>query len=230
MNKTMTKPLDSSTAIDLTAIEAELRPQTSETLKLRFFECYSGAAKLIATASICVKLLKERGDNLSGIPMVGTFVRIASGQILAELAWQFIESPNRQVVERLPLDDQKRLVFDPMVVVAEVKPEGGFTKRKVDLRTAPPSVAKLVAGPDGLRSLEEQMAHIGAERARPVVKKEEDEQEVIQEPFKHIVGVRLTESEHEALRVRAALSRCSERDVARRFLLQSGALRKPAKV
>jgi hypothetical protein len=110
------------TAIDLAAIEAELRPLSTEKLKFRFFETYTGAARLIAEAAVCVKLMKERGENLAGLPMVGTFLRIASGQVLPELVWKFIESPNRQRVERLPLEDRKRLAADAMVPVVETRP------------------------------------------------------------------------------------------------------------
>ena len=59
-----TKLAPTPDAIDMTAIEANLRPKSTEELRFRFHECYSGAASLMAEAAICVKLMQERGDSL----------------------------------------------------------------------------------------------------------------------------------------------------------------------
>lgn len=221
---------ESMNAIDIIAIETELRPKSSEALRLRFYDCYHGAAKLIAEAAVCVKILQERGDNLKGIPMVGTFRRIASGQILPELVWSFIESRNRQLVERLPLDDQRRIARDPVIDVVEPKPDGGFTKRRHDLRTAPAEIARIAIGPDGLRPDEEQMVYLGAEKARAVtvkVKADREDEPDIREPLDKRRDFKLTASELEALKIHAALAHCSESEIVRRGMLMSGYLKKP---
>ena len=176
-------------AIDLAAIEAELRPQSTDRLKARFFECYDGAARLIAEAAVCIKLMSERGENLAGIPMAGTFKRIAAGQILPELVWKFIESPNRQRVERLPLEDQKRLVANPMVPIVEPRhePGTGYTTRMVDLSKAPTDVAKLAIGYDGIRTPEEQIAELAAQKASPKRTLAAMKEEEIREPLSRSV-------------------------------------------
>ena len=210
--------------IDLKAIEANLRPLSIEKLKFRFFECYSGAASFMAEAAMCVKLMKEHGDPLTGMPMVGTFLRIASGQILPELVWKFIESPNRQRVERLPLEDQKRIANDSMVPAVFPKPGGGYDKRMVDLCKASPEVAKQVAGPDGLRNPEEQLAVLTAPKPKPVVSTLAEPADA-SEPLTHSVTVKLTVSELSALKINAARAMISDRDMARRGLIRSGVLK-----
>jgi hypothetical protein len=217
--------------IDLAAIESELRPLSSEKLRFRFVECYNGAAKLIAQAAVCVKLLKERGDSMTGIPMTGTYLRIASGQVLPELVWKFIESPHRQKVERLPIDDQRRLAANPVVPVVEPKPGkgNGYTTRMQDLTKATPEVAKIAIGPDGIRSPEEQLAFIGTQKARPILAKatSDDEPEAPAEPLRHQITVKLTASELEAIRIHAAYAHVSESEIVRRFLIRSGAFDAP---
>lgn len=207
-------------AIDIAAIEAELRPQSTEKLREHFAGCFGGAARLIAEASVCVKLMKERGENLTGVPMVATFLRVAEGQVDANLIWKFIESPNRQLVARLPLSDQKRLAADPLVPVIEPKPEGGYTKRFIDLTGAPAEVARLVVGPDGIRSPEEQMAFIGSQNARQAIGRASVADEPVGEPLSRQITVRLTASEDRDLKIEAAKNGVSLAEQARRFVLR----------
>lgn len=214
-------------AIDLGAIQERLRPQSSEKLKIRFLECYNGAANLIAEAAVCVKLLEERGkEEIRGLPMIGTFRKIASGQILPELLWQFIESKALPFVERLPLPDQKRLVADSMFPVVEPKPGGGYTTRKVDLRQAPPEVAKLAVGPDGLRSPEEQAVYLNTQKirmtARPAVAPM-----TVEEPLIHKLTIRVTPSELQSLRHLAADAGVSDAEMVRSLLVKVGAFKRP---
>lgn|GEM_PF-4914256 len=224
MLKTKTPVTD---IIDITVIEADLRPQSTEKLKFRFFECYNGAARFIAEAAVCVKLLKERGDTLTGLPMVGTFLRIASGQISADLFWTFLESPNRRFVERLPLEDQKRLAANPMVPVVEAKPDGGFTTRMIDLTKAPAETVKLALGDDGVRSPEEQISHLCMQKAKPPVVRASAEEIDRDEPLNHQIAVKLTDSELEAVKIQAAVARLSEGQLVRRMLIQAGAFKRP---
>jgi len=205
--------------IDIAAIEAELRPQSTAKLKVRFFECYGGAARLIAEAAVCVRLLTERGEDLRGMPMVGTFRRIADGQVLPELVWKFIESPNRQRVERLPMSDQKRIAADPMVPVAE-----GQTVRKIDLTQASAEVAKVVIGPDGIRSPDEQRAYLGQQKVRTAQAKRPATPAAA---FERTLSIGFTTTEYAALIENAARTGLSDRDYVRHVLERAGAFKRP---
>jgi hypothetical protein len=210
--------------IDFAAIEHELRPLSSDKLKLRFVESYGKAAEMIAQAAVCVKLLEERGESLAGVPMLGTFRRIAAGQIVPELVWKFIESPNRRTVERLPLNDQRKLASSPMVEVVE--PAGtGYTRRKVDLTQAPRDVVSLAIGPDGLRTPEEQLAYLGSVKPRVAPRSKRDNAPL--EPLTKSVTVRFTEAEFAAIKMHAAYKYTTEGTVIRQFLKDAGAFKRP---
>ena len=213
-------------SIDLDAIEASLKDMEPGKLKLRFFECYTGAARLMAEAAVCVKLLKAADQPLTGIPMVGTFLRIASGQIDPQLVWEFIESPNRSLVERLPLDEQERLAADPMVPVVEPRNDknysAGFTQRLVDLRTAPREVARLAIGPAGIRNAEDQIRELTTPKRRPAPPEPTPEVE----PVNQRLLVKLTAAEYQALRHHAADDGVTESEMARQFLRQAGAFKR----
>lgn len=215
----MTDLAASSNLIDLSAIEAKLRTRSSDHLRQRFLECYGGAAQLIAEAAVCVRLLMERGEDLCGVPMAGTFRRIAEGQVLPEVVWKFIESPNRQKVERLPLSDQRRLAADPMVPVAE-----GQTIRKIDLTKAPPEVAKVVLGPDGIRSPEEQRAYLGQQKVRTAQAKRPATPAVA---FDRTLTIGFATTEFSAMIENAARAGLSDRDYVRHVLERSGAFARP---
>jgi hypothetical protein len=212
--------------IDLAAIEAELRPQSTEKLKLVFIDCYNGTAALMARAAVALKLMRERDENATrGLPMVGTFLRIASGQILPEVVWQFIESPNRRHVERLPLPDQKRIAVDPMVPVVvprnDKRYSDGTTVRMVDLRTASPEIVRQVAAPEGLRSPDQQVTELVAPKFRVAPAEPEPE------PVDQKIQVRLTADERKALRHHAADAGITDSEMARTFLRKAGAFRRP---
>lgn len=217
--------------IDLVAIEARLAPLTPQELRHRFYECCAGTASLIAEAAICVKLLRDRGEDITGIPMRRKLLAIADGRILPELVWKFEDSPSAPLVEQLPLADQRRLVDNPLVPVVEsVKGRDGgrtFTNRLVDLTRAPKDVARLAVGPEGIRSPEEQVAVLSAPKRAPAVTPATDAPPAPAEPLDHQILVRLTASELEALKLRATLAHVSEREMARRFLLQTEAFRRP---
>ncbi|OWY61584.1 hypothetical protein B7486_63035, partial [cyanobacterium TDX16] len=216
----MPKTTPQHESIDLAAIEAELRPQSSERLKVRFFECFKGAAEFIAEAAVCVMLLEERGEELTGIPYVGTYRRIAAGQVDPSAFWRFIESPNRQRVERLPLPDQKRLAADPMVEIAE-----GSTVRKVDLTQAPREVAKVVIGPDGIRSPDEQRAFLGQQKAKAMVRPTA-KTALPKERRDRRLPLMLTTAEMSALMDNAAGEGLSDHDYAIRMLERAGAFKR----
>lgn len=221
MAPTKTNPSDQG--IDLTAIEAELRPLSTEKLRGMFVESYGKAAEFIARASVCVKLMEERGENLRGIPQIQLFRRVACGQVLPELVWKFMESPARREVERLPLPDQRKLAESPFLPVAEPASGGGYTKRMVDLTTASVTLVKQVIGPEGVRSPEEQIAYISTAKPRSVVTPKVAP--VAEEPLTRSVTVKLTESEWAVLQIKAARARLSPAMMARRGMIQSGVLK-----
>lgn len=214
-------PHDAS-LIDMTAIEAQLRPESSERLRSQFHECYHGAARFLAKAAVIVKLLKERGEPLADIPSVGTYLRIASGQVLPELVWKFIESPNRRLVEYLPLADQQRLTADARIPMIEAAPGGGYTHRIVDLVTAPSHVVRVAIGSEGIRSIEEQMAFLGAQKVQETVLRPPSQaDESPSEPLKHQITVRLSDSEYKAIRVQAANANIPDRLMVRRLIVRN---------
>lgn len=213
--------------IDMQAIETELRPLSSEKLTFRFWECHNGAARMIAEAAICIKLLKERGDDLKNLRpgTRETYVRVANGQIDPLFLWKFIESQGRAHLQNLPIKDQKRLAENPMVPVVQVLPDRKYTTRMVDLSVAPKEVVKLVAGYEGIRSPEEQIGIIAQQKAYTAATTKPDVDEVPSEPLEHRITLRLTASELEALKIHAAKSRLSESEMARRFLIRAGAFK-----
>lgn len=209
--------------VDLAAIETELRPLSTEKLRSTFVESYGKAAEFIARAAVCVKLMEERGESLHGLPQLQLFRRVASGQLLADLVWKFIDSPARQVVERLPLPDQKRLASNPVLPVVEAAVGGGYTQRMTDLTKVSKAVVRQVIGDEGIRTPEEQIAHIASSKNRVPVAPTKSP--VAEEPLTRSVTVKLTDSEWRALNINATRSGLTPALMARRGLIQSGVLK-----
>lgn len=210
--------------IDLVAIRAELDPMTDEQIKARFLQCYAGAARYIAEGALCIKVLRERGATISGVQHVGWWLSIAEGKVLPELAWKFIESKGRRLVERLPLDDQRRLVDNPAVPIVEAKPGGGYTTRMVNLADASQEVVKMAAGPDGIRSPEEQLAYLGQQRARATATPAK--RSAPMERRDRRLALMLTTPEMSALMDNAASEGLSDHDYALRVLTRAGAFKR----
>src|SRR4051812_31852449 len=101
----MTTPARKDNMIDLTAIEAELTPLSNDELKAKFEESFLGAARWFAIGAVSYKILTARGVNLEGVPLVSFFRKIAGGQLLPEFACMFMESPNRNALQFLPIQD-----------------------------------------------------------------------------------------------------------------------------
>ena len=218
---TTTHP-DHGKVIDLAAIEARLRPKSPQFLRFRFSQCLAGAVEFIAEAAVCAKLLKEQGEDLKGMPHVQTYLNIARGRILAEAVAKFLESPCRQLVFAAPIDVQGRLVRDSVVDFVKVRPDGGFEPESIDLATAPLAVAKQVVGPDGVRSMEEQMDNLWAQQGRA------------SEAAAKAPGMRtyrpqlvLTEEQWQSVRLHAAVEKCEEREILMRALEQMGIFTPP---
>lgn len=210
--------------IDLATIEAELRPLATDKLRAVFVESFGRATDFIARAAVCVKLMEERGEELRGIPQLGLFRRIAAGQVLPELVWKYAESPARRIVERLPLNDQRKLIQNPMSPVVEPVAGGGTTTRMVDLSRAPIETVRQVIGPDGIRTPEDQLVYLAAQKHR-VAAIPVSVATIPDEPLDRSLTVKLTASEFAALKVNAARARVADREMARRGLLRSGVLK-----
>jgi hypothetical protein len=207
--------------IDLVAIEARLRPKSPQYLRFRFSQCLTGAVEFIAEAAVCAKLLKEHGEDLRGLPHVQTFLGIARGRILAEAVAKFLESDCKQLVFAAPIDVQARLVRDSVVDFVKVRPEGGFEPESIDLATAPLGVAKQVIGPDGIRSVEDQMDHLWSHPATTTVAAKARGMRTYRP---HLV---LTEEQWQSVRMHAAAEKCEEREILMRALEQGGIFRPP---
>lgn len=207
--------------IDIQAIEARLRPLSSDRLRSTFIESFGRAAICLAEGAVCIKLLEERGESLSGIPKIGTLRRIAAGQVMAELAWAFAESPGRVDILQAPLPDQKRIAKDPVVPVVEPARDGTLTTRMTDLTTAPREIIKQILGPQGIRSPQEQIAYITtASRHTPASRKPTP----VREKLTHSVQVRLTESEYQGLVINATRLGLKPGELARRGLVKSNVI------
>ena len=222
MAPTKSKPVNNG--IDLSAIEAELRPLSTENLRGIYVECHGKAAEFMARAAMCVKLMEERGDDVKGFPVV--YRRIACGQVLPELAWKFIESPMqvRAIVERLPIPDQKRLAASPVLPVVEPDAGGGFTHRMTHLPQAPAEIVKQVIGPEGVRSPEEQIAYLATQKAKASIAAKA-KSKVQEERLDCSVTVRLTKSEWDALTINAIRNGVKPAQLARQGLQRSGVLK-----
>jgi hypothetical protein len=212
--------------IDMAKILDELRPLSPAKLFACFDESLGATAFYFARAAGCVFLLKERGEDTSHLKMVGVFLRIASGQILPEITAMFMRYASVRVrVEQLPLPDQRRLVTNPMVLFARPLPGGGFDSQMIDLTKAAPVIVKQVIGPDGIRSLEEQQAHIVMEQSAETAK-------ALRPKRKQVVHRRnirfdLTEDTDQAIRVAAAKSGVSEGGWILECLFRHGELKRP---
>lgn len=216
-------------SIDLAAIEARLQKKSTKELWSHFEECLGSAAVFLADAAVTLKILEDRGEDLSDVAMIGTFRRIAAGQVDPRLVWKFMASPARHIVEQLPLPDQRRLVANPMVPVVEKTPDGKLTSRMWDFATAPRRVVEQVVSPDGILNEDQQRLNAVRKEAatRIVAKSAKQEDSEILEPLRHQVTAKLTDSEYQALKMHAALNKCSERELVRRGLLMSGYLKLP---
>jgi hypothetical protein len=122
-----------------------------------------------------VRLLEERGDDLSGLrfSLIPHLRRIAYGQLLPELLVRFGSHPSLlRRVSLLPIPDQKRLVERQSVELAVlvIDPENGevpvYTKREADPgKLLGPQIFQ-VFGPDRLRSYAEQCLFLDDARTR----------------------------------------------------------------
>jgi hypothetical protein len=220
MTKTRTKGPE---FIDVAAIEAELIDETSEDLKEQFWSCYNRAVELIARAGVCAKILKSRHEDIARFPSLATFLLIGEGQLMPELFWMFIESPNLDSVQHLPKTAQEEIVAKPSVAVAEPIPGGGWTKRMYDLTKAPKHIIKIAVSDEGLRTIDEQREYIATQKARPVVAPNGDD--IPEGPLTHQIAVKLTDAEWQALRIDAARNNVSEREMARRYMISEKALK-----
>jgi len=220
---------DGTPTINLTEIEKELRPLDSGKLRNILAESITDAARFIARAAICVKLMEERGDSLVGISQVNVLRKVASGQVLPELAWAFSESPARNIVIQAPLPDQIKLVKQPMQPVVEQAPTGGVTTRMIDMTKATKDVVKQVVGPEGIRSPEEQIAYLAAQRLESKARTGQTLKAslVPSDPLTRQVKVSLTEAEWHALNVHASNAMLTPGDFVRKTLNDARLLNKP---
>lgn len=221
MTMLATMPKVTAGTIDMADIDAELRPLDSDQLRGVFAACYGKAADALARMATCVKLWEERNEDVSHIPRLGLYRRIASGQVVPEAVWRFSESPARDAVTRLPVPDQRRLATDPMVPVVE-----GSTVRMVDLTQVPRNVLSVVVGPDGIRSPEEQLAYLGSRRVTTSIKAAARKDEPA-DRLTRSMTVRLTPAEFSAIVENAAAAAMSDRDYLRHTLRRAGAFKRP---
>lgn len=226
------KPKTRKPSLDLDAVKAELRLLTTDELHAIYNECVEKTAEYTLRAAVALVFIEERTKKkFVGVPYAGIYRKIAAGQILPELACEFIASPGKVDIFYAPPEVQQRLAKEPTVPVAEPTQNGGFTTRMIDLRKAPRETVRQVVGDDGIRTPEEQIAYIKTERRPPVAPPAPryiDENNT-DEPLKYSVTGKVTATEYKAIRIMAAEQGLTLAQVVRRLLLRSGAL-EPTKV
>lgn len=226
------KIADSETpTINLTDIEAELRPLDTPKLLDVLAESMGNAAMWIARAAICVKLMEERGEPLVGIHQLSLLRKVASGQILPEVVLAYGESPAREIILQCPLPDQKKLIKSPLQPVLEQTTNGTLTTRMVDLTRASKDIVKQVVGPEGIRTPADQQAYLACQRLESRARAGKTLPESVKplEALTREVKIKFTDAEWHALNIHASDSATSVGDFVRKVLEDGRFFRKPRK-
>lgn len=223
----MTIPVESGphpTGDALTAIRERLGRKTVAELQREFNQHLVGLARRLAILAEYARELESRGEDIvgaSGRP-VGQGLRrllrmIAGGQVDAEFAGRFVETPHRGTLYTLSLNEQRRLVENPFVPFVQ---EDGAV-RMVDLRNAPYEVLRRIVVGGSLQSVDEQrqsrvLAGLGARRE--VQYQDETPVELRTERLM----IDMSASEAASLRMRARRMGLSLEEFARRLLIIRG--------
>ena len=217
--------------IDMKEIRRQLEHLSAEKLKHMFYECCYGGAKFLARAAICVEVLQKHGYPIEGMLMYEKFLKIADGRILPELVWMFMEAPKatQMMVENLPLSQQDRLTKNPVIPVVKPGSDGAFETLAVDLRSADKATVKQAVSPSGVRSPEQQIDYLGEQKVKThaASMRAQDDDDDVSEALVIEIRSRLTDSEHEALKINAVHERITMMEMIRVGLRRGGALTPP---
>ncbi len=137
----------------------ELAGYTTEQLRAELARGLQVTAECLLRLALVVKLLEERGEDLSGLrlPLLHHLRRIACGQVLPEVVVRFAAAPGLIAkIGSLPLPEQKRLAEGGKVTVVVRTAAGETTHKQVDPLHLAPGQVSLVFARDHLRGIAEQ--------------------------------------------------------------------------
>jgi hypothetical protein len=227
-----------SVRFNVAAYEETLKKFSVDQLYTELNGIFDGLSDWYLRASKCVAELESRGERLRGLPDLAIIRKIAAGQVSPDVPSVFRNQAIRDEVCRLPIRDQEKLAANPVVAVYEPTKDGKFDTRMVDLtkvdRASKPIVNQVIS-PEGIRTPEEQKAHLAiTAKITPAMKAEKViaqtaakfiDEDVPNEPLEFSVTGKVTASEYKMLRVSAAEQGLTMAQLIRRLLLRSGALK-----
>jgi len=225
MNRIQTTLVRIPSSIDVADRRKEIWAMSPADVQVLYSNCIRAGVDMLIEAGLCLEFLGQHGYEVKDMPMAGSLLRIASGQVPAELVHEFLQSPSLSLVELLPRNEQLKLVSNPMVTAVIRKPDGSVDKVLIDTRTAPRSVVALVIGRNGIRDTEEQLAQMNTKKVRPPTKSVEDDVEANGEAYSRTFTLKLTESQYYAINALAGEAKKSPAVFARQALLRSGAFK-----
>ena len=228
--------MSSITGLSVAAIEQELKGLTTKKLLAEFSRCIGNATEGYVRASVCYKVLDNRGVKVPGVNRTGaaTFLGIASGRIDPIVFRQFLMSPVRQYIEQIPVTAQRELAANPVVAVVEAKPEGGFETKPIDIRdlrtkSEAKAFASKALGSNGVLSIEEQVKRAEAEMKSALESNSRGVSQDDPDRLYRYVRVPLSNKDYNAIKLKADRQGTTEGDVLYRYALMSGAFSEEAK-
>lgn len=154
---------------ELAEIEnAKLAAMTDEQLEGVISQCFGVTVRMIVTMASALRILEERGRDLSGLnvkmkTMLGWLRMVGHEQFHPELCSRFLgNTPMLKLLSGLPMPDQKQLADSRSIAVMELDETGKPTRRMVPLENLEKSQIRQVFGPCGLRSQEDQILQLKA--------------------------------------------------------------------
>jgi hypothetical protein len=126
---------------------------SSDEIKQRLTQALGRTAEGLAEMAACVRVLEERGDDLSWFRMgIKPYLRlIAQGQLLPSIVVTYAGLPNLlSAVAALPLSDQRHLIEQGTVAVAVVEQDGTIGTRQIDPRALPTRDIRRVFSSSGI--------------------------------------------------------------------------------
>jgi hypothetical protein len=146
----------------------EIEALADDQIEKRFAEATLRTAHGLLEMAACVRVLENRGHNLSGLKMaILPYLRlIAHGQLMPELVLRFAASPSLlAAAARLPMPDQKRLIDKGVVPMAVIEADRSIGIREVDPRVLSRRELSRVFGETGLVPPNQQIVAPHAKRS-----------------------------------------------------------------
>ncbi len=166
----MTATTESASALldgpaDVGACAGQFAAMSDEQLDAAWDRFAGWSVRVVAYGAALLSEMRRRGRDLSELKrrLGRHFDRlqlVASGKVLPETLYRFGPSPLLfHKVATLPPEEQKRLADNPPLEVA-VREDGNVTHRLIRPLDMPAPLVHQVFGPDGQRTVEQQIAWI----------------------------------------------------------------------